>query len=192
MHVSCRVTEEVNGFARKMAALAGALGVCAAMPALASAQSFQVTSSTGFPAGGDPSYTTTQVLDTSHGSPGAVKIATAPGVLASLNANPTCVKTKQYTSACQIGSGSAGPSSGLGASLTAYLVPPPDPAKDAAGIDLVTSAPGQAPTHVAVQLVQTPSGNVQSVLNLNLSGLGPLSGVLSHMSLTVNGKLQGK
>jgi hypothetical protein len=182
----------VNGFARKIAVLAGALALLLVAPALASAQSFKVTSSTGFPAGGDPSYTETQVLDTSHGSPGAVRIATAPGVLASLNANPTCVKTLQYTSACQIGSGSAGPMPGVGASLTAYLVPPPNPRTDAAGIDLMTGVPGQAPTHVAVQLVQTPSGNVQSVLNFNLAGLGPLAGALTNMSTTVNGTLGGK
>jgi len=167
--------------------------VCLAAPAFASAaQSFKVTSSTGFPAGGDPTYTQTQVLDTGHGSPGAVRITSAPGVLASLAANPTCIRTVQYTSACQIGSGSAGPAPGVGASLTAYLVPPPNPKTDAAGIDLTTSAPGQAPTHVAVQLVQTPSGNVQSVLNFNLAGLGPLAGALTNMSTTVNGKLNGK
>jgi len=183
----------VNGLARKIAALAGALTVCLVVPALASAaQSFKVTSATGFPAGGDPSYTETQVLDSSHGSPGAVRITTAPGVLASLAANPSCVKTVQYTSACRIGGGSAGPAPGVGASLTAYLVPPPDPAKDAAGIDLMTGAPGQAPTHVAVQLVQTPSGNVESVLNFNLSGLGPIAGALTNMSTTVNGTLGGK
>lgn len=183
----------MNGIARQLAALAGALALTLAVPALASAgQSYQVTSSEGFPAGGDPSYTTSQVLDTSHGTPGAVTITSAPGVLASLAANPSCVKTVQYTSACEIGTGSAGPMPGVGASLTAYLVPPPDAAKDAAGIDLMTGAPGQAPTHVAVQLVQTPSGNVQSVLKLDLSGLGPVAGALNNMSLTVNGKLGGK
>ncbi|HEY2161883.1 MAG TPA: hypothetical protein VGH24_11300 [Solirubrobacteraceae bacterium] len=183
----------MNGFARQIAVLAGALVLFVAAPALASAaQSFKVTSSTGFPAGGDPSYTQTQVLDTSHGSPGAVRITSAPGVLASLAANPTCIKTLQYTSACMIGSGSAGPAPGVGASLTAYLVPPPNPRTDAAGIDLMTGAPGQAPTHVAVQLVQTPSGNVQSVLNFSLAGLGPLAGALSNMSTTVNGTLGGK
>jgi hypothetical protein len=193
IRVFCATNLQVNGFARQIVALAGALLMWLAVPSLAAAaQSFSVSSSQGFPAGGDPSFTTTQVLDTSHGSPGAVKITQAAGVLSSLNANPSCIQRVQYTSACQIGSGTAGPAAGIGATLTAYLVPPPNPKTDAAGIDLQTSAPGQAPTHVAVQLVQTPSGNVQAVLNLNLSGLGPVGSVLSNMSLTVNGTLNGK
>jgi hypothetical protein len=184
----------VKRFVPKILATAAALVVSLALPALASAsQSFEVSSPTGFPAGGDPSYTTTQLLDSSHGSPGKVKITLAPGVLASLAANPSCLKSVQYTSACQIGTGSASTAvPGVGVTLTAYLVPPPDPNKDAAGIDLVTSAPGQAPTHVAVALVQTANGNVESVLNLDLSGLGPVGGVLTNMSLTVNGTLDGK
>lgn len=184
----------MNGFARQIAALAGALSLLLIAPALASAdQGFQVTSQTGFPAGSDPSYTTTQLLDSqSMGAPGKVQITLAPGVLASLNANPTCTKTLQYTSACQIGTGSAAAGSVPIATLTAYLVPPPS-ASDAAGIDLLTGPPTNQTTHVAVDLVQTASGNVASVLKLDLSGLGPvLGGVLTKMSLTVNGTLDGK
>jgi hypothetical protein len=167
--------------------------VCLAAPALASAaQAFQVTSPTGFPAGGHPSYTTTQILDSgSMGAPGKVTITLAPGVLASLAANPSCIKTVQYTSACQIGAGSASTSVGVGLSLTAYLVPPPD-SSSAAGIDLLTGPPTNQTTHVAVALVQTATGNVASVLKLDLSGLGPLGSVLTKMSLTVNGTLGGK
>jgi hypothetical protein len=184
----------VNGFARHFAVLAGALTLSLAVPSLASAsQSFQVSSPTGFPANGDPSYTTTQVLDSSSmGAPGKVTITLAPGVLASLNANASCVKTQQYTTACKIGTGSASTSLGVGLGLTAYLVPPPNPATDAAGIDLLTGPPANQTTHVAVDLVQTASGNVASVLKLDLSGLGPLGGVLTKMSLTVNGTLGGK
>jgi hypothetical protein len=185
----------VNGFARQVAVLAGALALCLGTPALASAaQSFAVTSPTGFPAGGHPSYTTTQNLDSAAmGSPGKVTITLAPGVLASLAANPSCIKgTAQYTDACKIGTGSASTSLGVGLGLTAYLVPPPGPG-NAAGIDLLTPAyPMVAPSHVAVSLVQTPTGNVASVLNLDLSSLGPLAGMLTTMSLTVNGTLGGK
>jgi hypothetical protein len=170
--------------------------IALATPALASAQqSFQVSSPTGFPAGGDPSYTTTQILDSqAMGAPGKVTITLAPGVLASLAANPSCTQTTQYTSACQIGMGSASTSAGAGLTLTAYLVPPPS-GTDAAGIDLLTGspgAPGTQTTHVAVDLAQTASGNVASVLHLDLSGLGPLGSVLTKMSLTVNGTLGGK
>ncbi len=185
----------MNGIARQLAVVAGALALSLAAPALASAaQSFQVTSPTGFPAGGDPSYTTTQVLDSgSMGAPGKVTITLAPGALASLAANPSCVKTVQYTSACRVGSGSASTSLGVGLGLTAYLVPPPNPATDAAGIDLLTGPPANQTTHVAIALVQNPStGNVASVLKLDLSGLGPLGSILTKMSLTVNGTLGGK
>jgi len=164
------------------------------VPALASAdQQFQVTSPSGFPAGGNPSYTTTQVLDSQNmGAPGKVRITLAPGVLASLAANPSCTKTTQYTDACKIGQGTAdGPGDVPLASLTAYLVPPPDPKTDAAGIDLLTGPPANQTTHVAVDLVQTASGNVASVLKLDLSG-NPIAGQLTKMSLTVNSTLNGK
>jgi hypothetical protein len=167
--------------------------VSLAVPALASAaQSFQVSSPTGFPAGGDPSYTTTQILDSgAMGAPGKVTITLAPGVLASLNANPSCATKQQYTDACKIGTGSASTSIGAGLGLTAYLVPPPS-STDAVGIDLLTGPPLNQTTHVAVDLVQTLTGNVASVLKLDLSGLGPLGSVLTKMSLTVNGTLGGK
>lgn len=185
----------MKGLARQLAVVAGALALSLGTPALASAaQAFQVSSPTGFPAGQDPSYTTTQILDSgSMGAPGKVTITLAPGVLASLAANPTCVTRQQYTSACEIGTGSASTSLGAGLTLTAYLVPPPNPSTDAAGIDLLTGPPLNQTTHVAVELVQNPTtGNVASVLKLDLSGLGPLGGVLTKMSLTVNGTLGGK
>jgi hypothetical protein len=170
--------------------------VCLCVPALASAtQSFQVSSPKGFPAGGDPSYTTTQNLDSAAmGAPGKVTITLAPGVLASLAANPSCVTRLQYTSACEIGTGTAATSLGAGLSLFAYLVPPPT-SSDAAGIDLLTGSPGSPgtqTTHVNVDLVQTATGNVASVLKLDLSSLGPLGSILTKMSLTVNGTLGGK
>jgi hypothetical protein len=47
-------------------------------------------------------------------------------------------------------------------------------------------------THAGAKLVQTPSGNIQTVLALDLSSLGATAGVLSQMSLTINGTLGGK
>ena len=165
------------------------------VPALASAaQSLGVTSAHGFPAGGDPSYTTTINLDTSAGAPGKVTIALAPGALASVAANPSCSKgAPQYTSACQIGTGSATVLGLVPASLNAYLVPPPASA-DLVGIDLVPSPNlGLIPTtHIGGQLVQTSSGNVQVVLGLDLSSLGSTASLLTTMSLTINGTLNGK
>jgi hypothetical protein len=173
-----------------------------AMPSLASAaQSLAVTSGTGFPAGGDPSYSTTIKLDTSAGAPGKMTIALAPGALASVAANPSCVTgAPQYSSACQIGTGSAAIKSIvpllpplINAPLTAYLVAPPNSA-DLVGIDLVPEPNlGLIPvTHLGGQLVQTPQGNVQTVLSTDLSTLGATASLISQMSLTINGTLGGK
>ena len=107
-----------------------AVALALATPALASAaQSLAVTSPTGFRAGGDPTYTTTTSLDTSAGTPSKVKIAFAPGVLASTTANPSCITgAPQYTPACQIGDGSA-TILGLPIPFKAYLVKPPSNAR---------------------------------------------------------------
>jgi hypothetical protein len=177
---------------RLAGATAVALGVALAIPALASAaQSFAVSTPNGgapdFQAGGSPSYTTTTTLDSNAGSPGNVTITLAPGVLASLAANPSCLQSTQDTPSCQIGEGTASVSGLPVVQLTAYLVPATDPS-DAAGIDLISS-PGNQTTHIEISLVQTSTGNVQSVLKFNLSGLGPAGQVLSSMSLTVNGML---
>lgn len=180
----------------RLALFASATALALGFPAGALAsQAFAITSPSGsFPAGGDPSYTTLTTLDSSAGSPGKVAITLAPGVLASLAANPSCLKgSPQHTSACQIGQGSASTVLPLLSliQLTAYLVPPTS-STDAAGIDLVTSAPGVSPTHVEVALVQTSSGNVASRLSFDLSGLGAVGQALTSMSLTVNGTLDGK
>jgi hypothetical protein len=154
------------------------------------AQSLAVTSAHGFPAGGDPSYTTNVTLDSSAGTPSSVTIRLAPGVLAAPSANPSCVASAQHTAACQIGTGSVSLAELLPVPVTAYLVPPPSKG-DVVGIDVVPPT-GTPVTHAGAQLVQTPTGNVQTVLRLSLSGLGPLAGAVTGMSLTVNGTLDGK
>ena len=170
-------------------------------PALASAaQSFAVSAANGgapnFPAGSDPSYTTTENLDSGHMGPGKVTIKSAAGVLASLAANPSCLTgSAQYAPACQIGTGSASAGGLPVISTTAYLAPPPPQPSGsppcAAGIDLVSN-PGNSVTHVCVTLQQTASGNVQSVLNFDLSGLGTVGSTLTQLSLTVSGTLNNK
>lgn len=154
------------------------------------AQSLAITSPTGFPAGGHPTYTTTIGLDTSAGTPSTVTIKLAPGALASPSANPSCLKTTQHTSSCQIGAGSVTTSLGLPLSVTAYLAPPPNKA-DVVGIDVVPVT-GTPVTHAGAKLVQNAAGNVQTVLSLSLSGLGPLAGLVTGMNLTINGTLDGK
>ena len=167
--------------------------LCAVPSVAAAAQSLAVGSPTGFPAGGHPTYSTTITLDTSAGTPSKVTVALAPGVLASVSANPSCVTgAAQYTSACQIGTGSASSTlPSLAIPLKAYLVPPPTKV-DLVGIDLVTGVPNGPVTHAGGRLVQTAKGNVQTVLSLDLASLGALAGVLSQMSLTINGTLGGK
>jgi hypothetical protein len=170
--------------------LAGVLALFAPASALA-AQSLSVTSATGFPAGGHPSYTTHVTLDTGAGTPSSVIIRLAPGVLASPSANPSCLRQAQHSTSCQIGTGSVTITPGLPLSVTAYLVPPPNRA-DVVGIDVVPAAPGAPVTHAGAQLVQTVTGDVQTVLELRLTSLGPLANLVTAMSLTVNGTLDGK
>jgi hypothetical protein len=181
----------------RMSRLTGLLFLVALMlaaPAQAlGAQSLAVTSPTGFPAGGDPTYTTKIALDSSAGTPQNVTIKLAPGVLAAPSANPSCVKKTQHTSSCQIGSGTV-TIMGLPAPVNAYLAPPPS-SSDVVGIDVVPisgALPGLPVTHGAGKLVQTPAGDVQTVLSLSLKSLGPLAMGLSAMTLTVDGKLDGK
>jgi hypothetical protein len=176
-----------------LAAIVAAIMSFAAPGAASAAQSLAVSSPTGFPAGGHPSYTTTITLDGSAGAPGKLTLQLAPGVLASVSANPHCVTgAPQYTSACQIGSGTASVlAPALPISLTAYLVPPPSSA-DLVGIDLVTSVPSAPVTHAGAQLAQISPSQVATVLSLDLSSLGTLASALTQMTLTVNGTLGGK
>lgn len=154
-------------------------------------QSLAITSPTGFPAGGHPTYTTTIGLDTSAGTPSTVTIKLAPGALAAPSANPSCVKTTQHTPSCEIGTGAVNTAlPGLSLAVTAYLAPPPNKA-DVVGIDVVP-ATGTPVTHAGAKLAQNAAGNVQTVLNLSLSGLGPLASMVTGMSLTINGTLDGK
>jgi hypothetical protein len=180
-------------FGRSRGALLAVVVLLASPGVASAAQSLGITSPTGFPAGGDPSYTTAIGLDMSAGAPGKLTITLAPGALASPNANPNCITgAPQYTSACQIGSGSASALlPALSLPLKAYLVPPPGSA-DLVGIDLVTGLPGVPVTHAGAQLVQTATGNVSTVLHLDLSSLGAVAGVLTGMSLTIDGTLNGK
>ena len=167
------------------------LALLAPASALAN-QSLAIASPTGFPAGGDPSYTTTIILDTGSGTPSNVTLSLAPGVLASPSANPSCLKTAQQTASCEIGTGSVATSlPAVTVPLTAYLAPPPNKG-DVVGIDIVPGLPGLPVTHAGAMLVQTASGNVQTVLSLSLSGLGPLAQSVTGISLTVNGTLDGK
>jgi hypothetical protein len=154
-------------------------------------QSLAITSPTGFPAGGHPTYTTNIGLDTSAGTPSTVTIKLAPGALAAPSANPSCVKTTQHTPSCEIGTGSVNTAlPGLSLAVTAYLAPPPNKA-DVVGIDVVPDT-GTPVTHAGAKLAQNAAGNVQTVLNLSLSGLGPLASMVTGMSLTINGTLDGK
>ena len=167
------------------AVLTGVFGLLVPGSALA-AQSLAVTSPTGFPAGGHPTYSTKIALDSSAGTPSTVQIRLAPGVAAAPSANPSCIKTTQDTPSCQIGTGSV--SLGvLSVPVSAYLAPPPTKA-DIVGIDV---KPAVGPiTHAGAQLVQTKSGNVQTELHLTLpSSLAPL---ITGMTLTVDGTLNGK
>jgi hypothetical protein len=153
------------------------------------AQSLGVTSPTGFPAGGDPTYTSKIALDQSAGTPSTVTIKLAPGVLAASSANASCVAKTQHTPSCQIGTGSVTLLGLAPIPVTAYLAPPPSSA-DLVGIDVVPEVLGTPVTHAGGKLVQTSSGNVQVVLSLSLpKALAPM---VTGMSLTIDGTLGGK
>ena len=178
--------------ARRWWLVVGVLMGVLATPGIASAaQSFSVSSPSGgsFQAGSDSDYTTTINFDTSAGAPQSAIVAITPGVLASLAANPSCVQTTQHTDPCKIGDGTATITGGASVTTTAYLVPPTDKANDVVGIDILTNPALTAPTHAEVKLHQTASGNVQSLLNIDLSGSG---GIVTSTSLTVHGTLGGK
>jgi hypothetical protein len=169
------------------------------VPELASAtQTFSVRNPNGgssFQAGSDASYTTTMTFDSSAGAPQTALISLSPGVLGSLAANPSCRHGVQHTSACQVGTGTATIENVGTVGLTAYLVPAQDPAADVAGIDLVTSGPppvGGSTTHAEIQLKQSASGAVQTVLNVNFAGAGAASNVITGSSLTTNSTLNGQ
>ena len=174
----------------RLTIVVGSMLVALMLPASAlAAQTFGITSTTGFPAGGDPTYTTNIGLDTTAGTASTIAITLAPGVLASPAANPSCVKTTQDSgTACEIGTGTV--TAGLSLPVTAYLAPPPNKG-DVVGIDIV--ALGVSTTHAGGKLVQTKSGNVQTQLKLDLSSLPPLvASMLTNMSLTINGTLNNK
>jgi hypothetical protein len=174
----------------RLAILIASTLVALVAPASASAvQSLGITSPTGFPAGGDPTYTTNISLDTSAGTASKIALSLAPGVLAAPSANPSCLKTTQDSgTACEIGTGTV--TAGLALPVTAYLAPPPKKG-DVVGIDIV--AAGLVTTHGGGKLVQTKSGNVQTQLQLNLSSLPPVvASMLTSMSLTINGTLDNK
>lgn len=169
------------------------------VPALASAaQTFSVSNPNGgssFQAGGDASYTTTMNFDSSAGAPQTALISLSPGVLGSLAANPSCLQSVRHTSACQIGTGTATIEIVDSVGLTAYLVPAQHPDSDVAGIDLVTNGPppvGGSTTHAEIQLKQSASGAVQSVLNVNFAGAGAASNLITGSSLTISSTLNGQ
>jgi hypothetical protein len=174
-----------------------ALGMAA--PGLASAaQTFSITNSSGgntFPANGNVPYTTTMAFDSGHGAAARALITTSPGVLAALSANPSCLQgAPQYTSACQLGQGTATLEGVPGAvSLVGYLVKANDPVHDVAGIDLIAGmgTPLQSTTHAEIQLAQSASGNVAAVLNVDFAGAGAASNFVTGSSLTVADKMNG-
>ena len=176
---------------RLMFSVMSALLVLAAAPALAQAasQALAITSPTGFPAGGhptvhEPDHARLERWDAvdRDGEPGPRSARRTLGQSVVREDDPGS------GTACEIGTGTV-TLAGLPAPVTAYLAPPPSK-DDVVGIDVV--ALGVSTTHGAAQLVQTKSGNLQTVLSLSLSGLGPLASMVSGMSLTINGTLGGK
>lgn len=165
--------------------------------ALAAGQSLSVTpcssgsctpASTSFPAGGDPSITTTAAF---NAAPEEVTVALTPGVLANLTANVACIVPGGATdpSTCQIGSGTVSTSNPAPANalpFSAYLTPAAK-ATDIAGVDMVIT--GLGTVHGELSLVQGSSGAVQAVLTVPLGSAGAS---ITGLALSLNGTLDGK
>jgi hypothetical protein len=169
-----------------------------AVPAAASAAvSLQITpcstcvpSSTSFPAGGNPSVTATVGLDASAGAPTSTTVQLAPGVLASANANPSCLTSKQYTPACTFGGGIVQLQGGSTIVLVAYLVPSTGPVnQNLAGVDVVPSGINTV-LHGEISIKQLSNGLPVLLLNIDLSNF-PNNVTATGLTLSINGTMNG-
>jgi hypothetical protein len=179
--VSQRPRRALLGLVAAVAALAAAPSV-----ALAAGETITVTPS-NLQAGGS-----TTVTSAAHFAPGAgdtpkaVVISDPPGLLASLNANPSCITgTPQLTASCQVGTASVTANSTTSSGNAVYLVPPQS-STDFAGIDTVVgSAP---PQYTGVSLRMSPTVGVNLTTNFT-----QVSGVqVTDVSTTLNPTLNGQ
>jgi hypothetical protein len=160
--------------------------VCAALPAaaLAAGETLTVIPS-NTQAGGNPDITATlhfAVGDT----PKSVVTSLAPGLLANLNANPSCLSSPaQHSSACQIGTATT--TTTAGALMGTMYLAPPDTTGDGASIDVVT--PGQPTQTIGISLNPSQPGG----LNLTTTFPQPAAGEqITDFSATLNSTLNGQ
>ncbi len=173
---------------RGLLALAIAAAAVAALPAsaLAAGESLSVTTD-NTQAGGSPNVNATLSFDPAD-TPATVVTSLAPGLLANLNANPTClVGSPQLTPSCGIGTGTATYSNGIGdVPGNMYLVPPQG--SDAAGIEVVPGG-GFATQYIGVSL----NPNVPGALNLTTTFTQPTSPVqLMRFSVSFSSTMNGQ
>jgi hypothetical protein len=178
--VSQRPRRAVLGLVAAVAALAVAPSV-----ALAAGETITVTPS-NLQAGGSTNVTSTAHFAAGD-TPKTVVIADPPGLLASLNANPSCItgSPQLTTSACLVGTATVSSTAGS-ATGNVYLVPPQS-STDFAGIDTVI--PPAGPQYTGVSLRMSPTVGV----NLTTTFPTPTAGVqITGVSTTLNAQLNGQ
>ncbi len=184
---------------RWLPAVAAAISLTAAMPALASAQqsiaigtcaSCTPSSSSGFQAGGDSSYTTTIALDTAKGAPQTLSTQLASGLLANLSSNTAlgCLTVPAGTDypLCQVGGGTITSTAGT-FSFTAYVVAPS--AGNVMGVDFAVATSPSSVLHGEISLQQLSSGPVVATQTTPLSGLPAADANVTNLTFNVNGTL---
>jgi hypothetical protein len=175
---------------RSRRALLGlALGIAAfavwPASALAAGETLSVSPSST-QAGSNPNITAT--LQFAPGdTPNIVTLSLAPGLLANLNANPSCLASAQLTAACQIGTSSTTTdASPTPVSGSMYLVPPHP--GDAAGIDIVTTG-SSTPQYVGVSLNPSVPGGLNMTTQFpNIGGGVHITGFAATINSTLNGQ----
>ncbi|MBV9803909.1 MAG: hypothetical protein JO130_11985 [Solirubrobacterales bacterium] len=159
----------------------------AALPAsaLAAGESLSVTPS-NLQAGGSPSISATYAFAASD-TPKTVVTSLAAGVLANLNANPSClVGAPELTPSCGIGSASVTTNPGGTAPGNLYLVPPQS-STDAAGIDLVTTL-SPTPQYIGVSLNPNTPGGLNLTTTFPDTSPADITGFTADFSSALDGQ----
>jgi hypothetical protein len=181
---------------RPRRALAGLVTALAALAlpasALAAGETVSVSPSPSAQAGSNQTITDTLHFAAAAGdSPHTVVLSTAPGLLANLNANVSCLVGQQFNSSCQIGTetltiatGGPTPTTSSG---TTYLGPPASGSHDVAGIYGVFPA-NPTPSYTGVTLNPSVPGGL--TLSSTLPDVRPAS--ITDVTLVINPTLNGQ
>jgi hypothetical protein len=165
---------------RALLGLVAGIATLAVLPAtaLAAGETMSVTP-TNTQAGGGTNVTATLNFDPTD-TPATVVTSLAPGILANLNANASClIGSQQLTTSCQIGTASVGTDGAGTFAGNLYLVPAATGSSDSSGIEFV-STPPLSNQYIGVTLNPNAPGG------LNLTTTFPNPGPARITSFTAN------